>query len=159
MEEKKRFTRREFMGFATWAIGGLISAGMSIPAIAYIIGPALKESTDLEWIRLGTASKVELGTPTLFKAKIQKQTGWIINETELSIYVLTENGRDYFAMSNICTHLGCRVRWIADNEQFLCPCHTAIFDKNGEVVDGPPPRPLDRYDVMIEDDQIYIREA
>lgn len=157
MEETKRFNRRDFMAFSTWAIGGLISLGMGIPAIAYIIGPALKESTRQDWIQLGSASKVELGTPTLFKTKIQKQTGWIINETELSIYVFTENGRDYIAMSNICTHLGCRVRWIANQGQFFCPCHNAVFDKAGQVVDGPPPRPLDRYEVKIEEDLLYVR--
>lgn len=159
MEQEKRFGRRDFMAFATWAIGGLISLGMGIPAIAYIIGPALKESSTQEWIRIGSASKVELNNPTLFKTKISRQTGWIVNETELSIYVLTENGRDYVAMSNICTHLGCRVRWIADQNQFFCPCHNAVFNKEGEVVDGPPPRPLNRYEVKLEEDQLYIRGA
>lgn len=144
------------MGIATWAIGGLISVGMSIPAIAYIVGPALKRSEDQEWIRLGSTAKVELGTPTLFKVKIERQTGWIVDETELSIYALTENGRDYVAMSNICTHPGCRVRWIADQRQFFCPCYNAAFDKDGNVVDGPPPRPLDRYEIKVEDDQLFV---
>ncbi len=157
MEENKRFTRRDFMAFATWAIGGLISLGMGIPAVAYVIGPALKGRENQEWIRIGSASKVELNNPTLFKTKILKQTGWIVNETELSIYVLTNNGRDYVAMSNVCTHLACRVRWISDQEQFFCPCHNAVFDKAGEVVDGPPPRPLDRYEVKVEEDQLFVR--
>jgi len=134
----------------------LISLGMGIPAIAYIIGPALKRIERQEWIRLGAASKVEIGVPTLFKTKIERQTGWITNETESSIYVITENGRDFAAMSNICTHLGCRVRWNADQEQFFCPCHNAVFDKDGNVVDGPPPRPLDRYEIKVEGDQLYV---
>lgn len=157
MEEGKRFSRRDFMAFTTWAIGGLISLGMGIPAVAYVIGPALKARDNQEWIRIGSASKVELNTPTLFKTKIQKQTGWIVNETELSIYVLTDNGRDYVAMSNVCTHLGCRVRWIGDQTQFFCPCHNAVFDEAGEVVDGPPPRALDRYEVKVEDGQLFVR--
>ena len=157
MAEGKRFSRRDFMAFSTWAIGGLISLGMGIPAVAYVIGPAVKARENQEWIRIGSAAKVELNTPTLFKTKIQKQTGWIINETELSIYVLTDNGRDYIAMSNVCTHLGCRVRWIADQTQFFCPCHNAVFDEAGEVVDGPPPRPLDRYEVKVEEGQLFVR--
>jgi Rieske Fe-S protein len=99
---------------------------------------------------------VEIGIPTLFKAKVKLQTGWIIEEQELSVYVLTDNARDYVAMSNICTHLACRVRWISDREQFFCPCHNAIFDKEGNVVAGPPPRPLDRYETKVEDGQLYI---
>lgn len=156
MSEQNQVKRRGFLGIATWAIGGLISAGLGIPAVAYIIGPATQRDQEQEWIRLGSTSKVELGTPTLFKAKIERQTGWIINEEELSVYALTDNGRDFIVMSNICTHLGCRVRWISDQEQFFCPCHNAVFDKDGAVVSGPPPRPLDRYEVKVEDGQLYL---
>jgi menaquinol-cytochrome c reductase iron-sulfur subunit len=150
------FSRRKFMGIATGAIGGLITAALAVPAIAYILGPALERDEAEDWIQLGTTSKVELGTPALFKARIERQTGWIVNETELTFYVLTENGRDYIAMSNTCTHLGCRVRWIEDQQQFFCPCHNAAFDKDGEVLSGPPPRPLDRYEVKVEGDQLYV---
>ena len=149
-------SRRNFMAMGTMVIGGLISLGMSIPAVAYIIGPALQRREEQEWILLGSAAKVELGTPTLFKVTIERQTGWILDQQELSIYVLTDNGREYIAMSNICTHLGCRVRWIGEQDQFFCPCHNAAFDKDGEVVNGPPPRPLDRYEVKVEEDQLYI---
>ncbi|MGE5223078.1 MAG: ubiquinol-cytochrome c reductase iron-sulfur subunit, partial [Omnitrophica WOR_2 bacterium] len=87
----------------------------------------------------------------------QLQTGWITNEEEITVYALTENGRDFIAMSNICTHLGCHVRWIGERNQFFCPCHNGIFNKQGEVVSGPPPRPLDRYAVKVENDQLYIQ--
>lgn len=156
MEKEKKLNRRDFLKGAIFSIGAAITAGMGIPAIAYIVGPALKKAENQEWLRLGSASKVEIGTPTLFKVKVKRQAGWIVNETELSVYVLTENGREFKALSNICTHLGCRVRWIANQEEFLCPCHNAIFDKEGNVVDGPPPRPLDQYQVKIENDQLYI---
>ncbi len=155
-EDRSKIKRRDFMGLATFVIGGIISAGMGIPAIAYIIGPALQRQDAQNWIQLGPISKVELGTPTLFKAKIEQQAGWIINEQELSVYVLTENGRDFVALSNICSHLGCRVRWIADQDEFFCPCHNGVFDKDGRVLDGPPPRPLDHYEVKVENDQLYI---
>lgn len=156
MDGKNSIDRRNFLSVVTFAIGGLISAAMGIPAIAFIIGPALKRVQKNNWIRLGSTAKVELGVPTLFKAKITTQTGWVVDEKEISVYVLTDNGRDFAAMSNICTHLGCRVRWIADREQFFCPCHNAVFDKEGNVVAGPPPRPLDRYEIKIENDQIFI---
>ena len=153
---KKPVNRRNFLSLAIWAIGGLISLAFGIPALIYIIGPALKRSVAQNWISLGATSKVELGTPTRFKAKVQQQTGWIVNEEELSFYVLTEDGRDFTAMSNICTHLGCRIRWIPDQDKFFCPCHNGVFDKDGNVVSGPPPRPLDRYQVKVENGQIMV---
>jgi Rieske Fe-S protein len=156
MGDDQKINRRNFMSLATWSIGGLISLGMGIPAIAYIIGPTLARTTTQDWIRLGPISKVELKIPTLFKFTIQRKTGWIENEEEVSVYILTDNGRDFVAMSNICTHLGCRVRWITEQEEFFCPCHNGVFDKQGNVVSGPPPRPLDRYEVKVEDDQIFV---
>ena len=156
MSEERHIKRRSFLSIATWAIGALISAGFGIPAIAYIIGPALQRIEDQAWIRLGAASKVELGVPTLFKAKIQRQTGWNVTEEEISVYVLSEDGRDFVAMSKICTHLGCRVRWIKEQDQFFCPCYNGIYNKEGGVVAGPVPRPLDRFEIRLEDDQLLM---
>lgn len=156
MSDTEKINRKQFMEVATWSIGGLIGLIMGIPAIAYIVGPALSKREEGDWIRLGSTSKVEVGTPTLFKVKMEHQTGWITEPQEHSIFVLTNDGREFIAMSNICTHLGCRVRWIADQEVFLSPCHNGIFDKQGYVVSGPPPRPLDRYEIKIERDQLFV---
>jgi menaquinol-cytochrome c reductase iron-sulfur subunit len=156
MNDEELINRRGFLSIATWTIGGLISAGLGIPSIAYIIGPALKSNESQSWTRIGATSKVELGTPTLFKVTVERQTGWIADSEELSVYALTENGRNYIAMSNVCTHLGCRARWVSDRDQFYCPCHAGVFDKEGFVISGPPRRPLDRYEVKVEDGQLYI---
>lgn len=159
MSGNRDLNRREFMGIATWAIGAILTALYSVPAIAYLIGPALRRAEEEEWLPLGTTSRVELGTPTLFKTTVEQQAGWIVNQEEFTAYILTENGREFIAMSNICSHLGCRVRWLEDQEQFFCPCHNGVFDKNGEVLEGPPPRPLDRFDVMVENEQILIKRG
>lgn len=156
MKGTRRLSRRDMLKMAIWSIGGTITAGLGLPAFSYIVGPAFKEDEEQAWIRLGSVSKIELGLPTLFKSRVFRQSGWISTDEQIAVYVLTDNGRDYIAMSNICTHLGCRVRWIPDTEQFFSPCHNGIFDKLGYVISGPPPRPLDRYEIQIENDQIYI---
>lgn len=152
----EKINRREFLQIATLMIGGTIGLIMGIPAIAYIIGNSLTKEDAQNWRALGSTQKIDLGTPTLFKINIDHTAGWISEEQEHSIYVLTENGRDFIAMSNVCTHLGCRVRWVADKGQFYCPCHAGIFDKQGNVVSGPPPRPLDRYEIKLEEDQLFV---
>ncbi|MCJ7825968.1 MAG: ubiquinol-cytochrome c reductase iron-sulfur subunit [Anaerolineales bacterium] len=157
--QTKDVSRRGFLGTLTWAIGALIAAGFTAPELAYIIGPALEQKQTDEWIRLGLSNKVELGVPTLFKAAVERQTGWIVNREEITVYVLTHDGREFTAMSNICTHLGCRVRWIEDRSQFFCPCHNGVFNQQGEVVSGPAPRSLDRFEIKVEDDQIFMRGA
>jgi Rieske Fe-S protein len=155
-QEEKKVNRKDFLSLAIIAIGGVISFAIGIPAIAYILGPALKKADQQNWIPLGAASKVEIGVPTLFKTKVEQKAGWITNEQELAFYVITDNGRDFVAMSNVCTHLGCRVRWVDDQEQFFCPCHNAAFDKQGQVAAGPPPTPLDRFEVKLEADQLFV---
>lgn len=147
--------RRGILGAITLVVGAVISGVYAIPAIGYLIGPSFKRAGDA-WQSLASVSKVELGTPTLFKARIEQQTGWITEQKEVAAYVLSENGRDFIAMSNICTHLGCRVRWIEERDQFFCPCHNGVFARDGTVISGPPPRPLDRYSVKVEQDQIFI---
>jgi len=159
MGGEKKIDRRQFMSWVTGAISAIIGFGLGIPAIAYIVGPSLKKEETQSWINLGSTSKVELGTPSLFKTKIQRQTGWIVNEEQISVFVLTENGRDFQAMSNICTHLGCRIRWIDDREEFFCPCHNGVFDKAGRIVSGPVPRPLDRFETKVENGQLFVRGA
>jgi menaquinol-cytochrome c reductase iron-sulfur subunit len=156
MGEKKELSRRNFMQTAIWGIGGLIGIGFGVPAVAYVVGPSLNSQQTQTWMRLGPTSKVELGTPTLFTFKVQTQTGWIESSQEISVYVLSTDGRTFIAMSNICTHLGCHIRWIADQNHFFCPCHNGVFDASGNVVSGPPPRPLTRYDVKVENGQLLV---
>jgi menaquinol-cytochrome c reductase iron-sulfur subunit len=157
MEEKSRkiIGRRPFLGWITAAISSLIASAYTIPAVRFVLGSSLEQETE-QWLTLGSISKVPLGTPTLFKINVERRAGWVTSTEDVSVYILTNNGRDYAAMSNICTHLGCRVRWVAEREQFFCPCHNGVFDKDGTVVSGPPPRPLDRYPVNVEADQISI---
>jgi len=156
--EENNLGRRDFMKTAILSIGGLIGAAIGLPAIPYIMGPALKKDSD-EWIQLGSIKKVELNTPTLFKTSVETQTGWISSEEEIAVYVQTSNGQDFDVMSNVCTHLGCRIRWIPDRDSFYCPCHNGVFAKDGSVIGGPPPRPLDRYESKVEDGIILIKRG
>jgi len=156
--QKGKMGRRDFMKAAIAAISGAIGVAIGLPAIAYVVGPALQKETD-EWIRLGSVNKVEVNIPALFKTVIEKQTGWIDAEEEFSVYVLTTNGRDFVVISNICTHLGCKVRWIPDRDGFFCPCHNGVFSKDGSVVSGPPPRPLDRFESKVEDGVLFVKRG
>jgi menaquinol-cytochrome c reductase iron-sulfur subunit len=155
---KNQVTRRRFLSAAIAAMGSLIGAVVGVPSVAYIIGPALKQQAE-DWVQLGAVSKVDLGRPTLFKTTLERQTGWVSAQEEVAAYVLTENGQDFAALSNVCTHLGCRVRWIDGEERFFCPCHNGVFGKDGAVIAGPAPRPLDRFETKLENGVLYIRRS
>lgn len=64
--------------------------------------------------------------------------------------------REVKAMSTVCTHLGCTVYWEQANQEFYCPCHAGRFDKDGNVIAGPPPAPLETYNTEIEGGNVFI---
>ena len=64
--------------------------------------------------------------------------------------------REVKAISTVCTHLGCTVYWQSDKKEFFCPCHNGRFDKDGNVLSGPPPAPLDLYRVEIEGNNVFV---
>ena len=62
--------------------------------------------------------------------------------------LLVFNSADgFFAISSVCTHLGCNVKHIGQG--FECPCHGSRFDENGRVVQGPAPQPLAWYAISL----------
>ncbi len=63
---------------------------------------------------------------------------------------------EFLVLSLVCTHLGCIVKWGADEQTFHCPCHAASFDKTGRVTGGPPPAPLERLPFKQAGDKIIV---
>jgi cytochrome b6-f complex iron-sulfur subunit len=58
--------------------------------------------------------------------------------------------------SSTCTHLGCRVQWDAAHGNFLCPCHMGRFDAAGNVLEEPPPTPLESFPVRVDGDNVFV---
>lgn len=76
-------------------------------------------------------------------------------EDDPSIGVRLDDG-SLVAYSSICTHLACAVLWIKESQKLECPCHDGLFDvRNGEVLAGPPPRPLPKIKLQERPTGIY----
>jgi len=60
------------------------------------------------------------------------------------------------ALSAVCTHLGCTVQWHAEEKKFICPCHQGIYGFNGNVLSGPPLRPLEKLQVKVRNEQVFV---
>lgn len=71
------------------------------------------------------------------------------------ILIRTESG-DFKAFSAICTHLDCIVQYRKDLKQIWCACHNGHYDLRGVNIAGPPPRPLDEYQVNVVKDEVII---
>jgi cytochrome b6-f complex iron-sulfur subunit len=73
--------------------------------------------------------------------------------------VVRPNEQQIVALSPVCTHLGCIVKWREKEREFLCPCHGGRFDFKGAVLGGPPPDPLGAFVAMVEADYVVIKEV
>lgn len=70
--------------------------------------------------------------------------------------VIHRTGKGLIAFTRVCTHLGCLVEYEKDRNRLLCPCHAGTFDLAGNVLSGPPPKPLPQLPLRVEGDTIVI---
>ena len=152
----KNVSRRDFIKGTAAVIGGLIGTVIAIPSIAYLLSPAMKEQQDTDSIDLGPLEKYPVGIPTRFEMTRTNVNGWERTATNYGLFVVRTSEGEVRVFSDICTHLGCRVSWHSDQEHYISPCHDGHFDKLGNVVSGPPPRPLDEYVTRIENGNLFV---
>jgi len=140
-------SRRDFITVTTGIVGGLIGAAVGLPAISYLIAPALRESGKEAWIPIGKLENMEVGKPYAFSFTRVQVNGWERTATSHGGYALrrSEDPTDILILNSQCTHLACTVNWNEQAGAYLCPCHDAKFDSEGAVLDGPPPEPLRRF--------------
>jgi Rieske Fe-S protein len=75
--------------------------------------------------------------------------------THPALLIVTAEG-EYKALSAVCTHLGCTVQYRSDLREIWCACHNGIYDLNGRNVSGPPPRPLEQFQVHVRGEEIVV---
>jgi cytochrome b6-f complex iron-sulfur subunit len=80
----------------------------------------------------------------------------LVRHADEPVFVLRLADAQVVAVSAICTHLRCVLQWKRDSSTFLCPCHDGAFDKTGNVLSGPPKKPLRQYAVEIRADEIVV---
>ena len=73
--------------------------------------------------------------------------------------LIRQEAGEVVALSAVCTHLGCLVKWDEAKSMIVCPCHAAFFDLQGNVLAGPAPAPLPSIPARIVGDKILIGEA
>lgn len=157
MAESPHLDRRAFVRVVTTFLGSIMGAMVGVPAIGYLLSPALKAPTGEAWIPLGPLESFPVDIPTPASFTRSKVNGWEKTVNSYGVYVLRKADNTIMVLSNRCTHLSCRVNW--NGSAYLCPCHDASFDINGLVTGGPPPRPLDQYTgdkVKIEEGVVLI---
>lgn len=147
--------RRDFLKYSIWGLGCFIGASLFTPAATYFLSPVWKENA-LDWVFLGAADNIPIDRPTKVDFVQRRKDGWMTVEERRSAWVVTKDGKEFTIFDPHCTHLGCPYRWDEAKKEFLCPCHAAVFDINGNVISGPPPKPLNRYAVKVESGKLWV---
>jgi Rieske Fe-S protein len=157
--------RRDFIKVTTGIVGGLIGVALGVPAVAYLLDPAFKGGAKEGWVPVGNLADMQIGQPYPFSFTRVQVNGWERTSTTHGGYAIrqSEDPNDILVLNSRCTHLACTVNWHAETQAYVCPCHDAQFSKEGAVLGGPPPRPLDRYEEFrvteTGDLEIYFRES
>lgn len=150
--------RRAFFKSGIAFISGLVSLAMAVPLIGSAIAPAFKKG-QTKWVDLGLVDLLKGARYKKINYTFQSKDGWVEANRERSVYVTDEGSGNFVVFSRVCTHLGCLVRWDENKRHFHCPCHGGVFDQDGNVITGPPPRPLKRRSVKVENGILYVREV
>jgi cytochrome b6-f complex iron-sulfur subunit len=125
--------------------GGVLASAVAFlyPVLRYLVPPA---ATDLGGDSVVAAKVGELKVNSGKIFRFGSRPGLLVR---------TVDG-EYRAMSAVCTHLNCTVQYRSDLREVWCACHNGFYDLNGRNVGGPPPRPLDAYDVHVNGDDVIV---
>ncbi len=138
-----RFDRRRFLD-SLLGVGFVSSiVAMVYPVWRYLIPPASGEPVT-QSVVAAQASQLKANTGMLFK--FGSRPGLLIRNPDGELQ----------AFNAVCTHLDCTVQYKADTSQIWCACHNGFYDLSGNVVSGPPPRPLERFVVNQRGEDIVV---
>lgn len=146
--------RRKFLGLAVGAINAVVGIAVIGPVIGFIGAPLFRKIVG-RWVSVLPEVELGVGETKEVKFQLKVRDGYQTVEHGYSVYVRRYEDK-VVAFDPSCTHLGCRVKYQGDKERYFCPCHGGVFDADGNVVSGPPPKALHQYESKIEDGQIWI---
>jgi len=139
--KRSGISRRQFIG-SVWATSIMAILGETAVGFLGFFWPRVKAGAFGSKFTLGKVAEYPVGSVTAFP-------------TGRFSLVHVESG--FLALYQRCTHLGCITKpWDEGQQAFHCTCHGSLFTREGEVISGPAPRPLDLFPVEIVDGAVVV---
>jgi cytochrome b6-f complex iron-sulfur subunit len=136
--------RREFFS-QLWSILGVVALGELVFFTLSMLRPGKKFQNENPTSSIKIAGNVaDFAVNSVIADRINKY------------FLIRMADGGFLALSLTCSHLGCSVLWEEEKKQFICPCHSSAFDKTGNVINSPAPRPLDYYPVSISAGKVMV---
>lgn len=153
-------SRRRFLSRLSLGLSALMGAVIGAPILAYFFSPLIQPTPET-WLDVGPLARfapeqtVEVSfddpSPLPWAGLTAKNAVWVRRNGPGQ----SESNFTVFAVN--CTHLGCPVNWLAEGKIFLCPCHGGVFNADGTVAAGPPPRPLFMYQTRVRNGTLQLK--
>ena len=135
--------------FIQTVLGGsltLVSGSVLYPVFRFMTPPEVSEA-ETSSVLVGTLNEMPPGSSKAFRFG-----------TKPGLLVRSETGEMYAHIA-VCSHLGCIVQHSKERNGIWCACHGALFDLRGNVVSGPPPKPLTPLNVIVQNDEIFVTKT
>jgi menaquinol-cytochrome c reductase iron-sulfur subunit len=158
VETPEAISRRRFLEKLSISLGGFCAALVGLPLIGFVIAPLFRKVPE-QWVTLGNVDAFEVGKTVTVTVIDTSPLPWAGITAKNAVWLRRESENSFIAFSANCTHLGCPVRWMEGAELFMCPCHGGVYYKDGNVAAGPPPRPLVRYNVRVENGVVKMNSV
>lgn len=134
-------TRTKFLSSIALLSGGVMGAAILVPVIGFAVADSVK-GEDWRWVDVGALSDFPADQVTSIAVSGPNP------ESDRRAFIRHKDD-SLVAIWNRCAHLGCPTSYSPGSDSYTCPCHGGSYDSLGRVIAGPPPRPLDRFDVKI----------
>lgn len=137
-------SRRWFLDWLARAFLGLWGLGGAAAVAAYLKPPEHSAGIAQRLVRVGLLEDLKIGEARLVRHGVTP------------FYVVRLDASRIVALSAVCTHVRCILGFDRERGALVCPCHDGRFDLAGNVLSGPPPRPLPNYTVSVRAGEVYV---
>ena len=138
-------TRRRFLEWLSKAFLGLWGLGAAGAIGAYLRPPEHGSGVAERMVRVGLLEDLKVGEARLVRHGVSP------------FYVVRLDATRIVALSAVCTHVRCILGFDRERRALTCPCHDGRFDLAGQVLSGPPPRPLPSYSVSVRAGEVFVQ--
>jgi menaquinol-cytochrome c reductase iron-sulfur subunit len=150
--------RRRFLTRLSLALSGAVGAVLGLPVLGFLLAPLTRKEPRV-WRAVGRVDDFAVGETVNVRFEDASALPWSGVTARTAAWLRRDDETHFTAYSVHCTHLGCPVRWMAEAQLFLCPCHGGVYYADGTVSAGPPPKRLPTYPVRVRAGQVEIQTS
>jgi Rieske Fe-S protein len=143
IQQPEQKSKRDFLKYLLGGSALAALANILYPIIAYVQPPKQGE-VEVKSVKAGKIGDFETNS------------GTIIRFGNKPVILIRKSNGEFRAFTATCTHLDCTVQFRKDLDIIWCACHNGKYDLTGRNIDGPPPRPLEEFRVVIQAEEIFI---